>query len=73
MARSYGGNELEEKVAAGQLLLQSFYEDRERAMRLGGLHHARPGSARSAFAATKLLLFCERCMHGSAIFSGSTV
>ncbi len=32
-------------MVAGQLLLQSFYEDRERTMRLGGLHHARPGSS----------------------------
>ncbi len=26
-------------MTTGQLLLQSFYEDQDRAMRLGGLHH----------------------------------
>ena len=27
-------------MTTGQLLLQSFYEDQDRAMRLGGLHHS---------------------------------
>ncbi len=32
--------EAEERVATGQLLLQSFYEERERQLRLHGAHHA---------------------------------
>ena len=36
---SFGVADPEERVTTGQLLLQSFYEDQDRAMRLGGLHH----------------------------------
>ena len=37
---SRGGADPEERVTTGQLLLQSYYEDQDRAMRLGGLHHS---------------------------------
>ena len=37
---SLAGADPEERVTTGQLLLQSFYEDQDRAMRLGGLHHS---------------------------------
>ena len=39
-ACSLAGADPEERVTTGQLLLQSFYEDQDRAMRLGGLHHS---------------------------------
>ena len=37
---SHAGADPEERVTTGQLLLQSYYEDQDRAMRLGGLHHS---------------------------------
>ena len=39
---SHAGADPEERVTTGQLLLQSYYEDQDRAMRLGGLHHSSP-------------------------------
>ena len=38
--RSHAGADPEERVTTGQLLLQSYYEDQDRAMRWGGLHHS---------------------------------